>query len=215
MDVKTARAFLVDQVPPKDQVLLPSVFRSAYAVVRVTVKDTQFLKVPSATFNRGRLITWAVDHAVENLIRSGKWNVDYRWALFGEPHPTGKYLEILPPQSRITISQVVDQRRQPRNVKFRENARLFNGPLLFQEMEDDRVAGRPALLLCHGYQELKFIQFGIPSVRSRYGYICRTDNLLDLPQDVTLSGPPVEDTSFRDTITLKEQITKWLTDHGG
>ena len=214
MDIAGIKAFLVDQVSPKHQVLLPPVFGSAYAAVRATVKDTPFLSVQSATFNRGRLITWAVDHAVENLIRSGKWNVDYRWASFGKPNPTGKYLEILPPQSRITISQVANPRLQPRDVKFRDNARLYNYPLLFPEMEEDCVTGRPAILLFHGHQDLRFIHLGIPDAKSRYSYICRTGNLLDLPHDVTHPGPPVEDTSFKDTITLKEQIAKWLRDHG-
>ena len=215
MDTVGAMAFLEDQVPAKHQVLLPPVFRSAYAVVGTIVKDTAFLRVPSARFNRGRLITWAVDHAIENLIQSGRWNVDYRWTSFGEPTPTGKYLEILPPQSRITISQVANPRCQPRDVKFRENARLFNDPFLFPEMEEDRVTGRPAILLFHGYQELGFIHLGIPNSKSGYNYIFRTGNLLELPQDVTHPGPPVEDTSFKDTITLKEQIAKWLRDHGG
>ena len=182
---------------------------------RATVKETPFLSVPSSKFNRGRLITWAVDHAVEGLIKSGRWNVDYKWASFGEPNPTGKYLEILPPQSRITISQVANPRLQPRDVKFRENARLFNEPFLFPEMEEDHVTGRPAILLFHGHQELGFIHLGIPDANSRYGYICRTGNLLDLPQDVTSSGPPVENTSFKDTITLKEQINKRLRDNVG
>lgn len=215
MYIAGAEAFLEDQVPPKYQVLFPPVFKSAYAVVEATVKDTAFLRVPSASFNRGRLITWAVDHAIENLIRSGRWNVDYRWASFGGSTPTGKYLEILPPQSRITVSQVANPRYQPRDVRFRENARLFNGPFLFPEMEKDRVTGRPAILLFHGHQELRFIHLGIPNSKNGNSYICRTGNLLELPQDVTHPGPPVEDTSFKDTVTLKEQISKWLKDHGG
>ena len=166
MDIAGKKAFLVDQVPPKHQVLLPPVFRSAYAAVRAIVRDTPFLSVPSAKFNRGRLITWVVDHAVEKLIQSGRWNVDYRWASFGNPNPTGKYLEILPPQSRITISQVANPQLQPRDVKFRENARLFNGPLLFPEMGEDRVTGRPSILLFHGYRELGFIHLGIPTRRA-------------------------------------------------
>ena len=138
---------------------------------------------------------------------------------------------------------MANPRCQPRDVKFRENARLFNDPFLFPEMEEDRVTGRPAILisrlprkrrlfndpflfpeivtgrpailLFHGYQELGFIHLGIPNSKSGYNYILRTGNLLELPQDVTHPGPPVEDTSFKDTITLKEQIAKWLRDHGG
>ena len=215
MDIKTARAFLLDQVPLRDQLLFPPVFKSAYAAVNSLVADTPFLKVPSATFNRGRLLTWAVDHAIEGLIQSGRWNVDYRWASFGSPHPTGQYLEIRPSLSRITVSQIRDPRQQPRDTRFRENARVFNSPLLFAEMEQDRVTGRPSLLLCHGHHDLNFIQFGIPNAKSKYGYIFRTGNLLSMPQDVTPQVPPAEDTSFKDALTLKEQIAKWLKDHGG
>lgn len=217
-DTAKALAFLRDQVPVRQQVILPTVFRSAYSAVAMLVKDSPFLKVPSATFNRGRMVTWAVDHAVESLIKSGGWNVEHRWVAFGSPKPTGKYLEILLPESRLTISQVADPRKQPRNVVFRENARAFNSPFLFVEMEDDkpRITGRPSILLVHGHQDLNFLQLGIPNANQRYGYICRTVNLLTLPQEVVQPGPPVEDTSFQeDTMTLKDEIAKWLRDNKG
>ena len=52
---------------------------------------------------------WApgLDHAIENLIQSGRWNVDYRWTSFGEPTPTGKYLEILPPRNREGVRKII------------------------------------------------------------------------------------------------------------
>jgi hypothetical protein len=217
MDTGAALAFLKDQVPVRQQVLLPTVFKSAYIAVASLVKDVPFLKVPSATFNRGRMVTWAVDHAVENHIKSGQWNVEYRWVSFGSPKPTGKYLEILPPESRMTISQVADPRKQPRDVAFRANARLFNSPFLFDDMEADRnvITGRPALLLAHGHQDLSFLHIGMPHADGKYGFICRTQNLLTLPQEVQQPGPPVEDTSFKDTMTLKDQIAKWLRDNKG
>lgn len=214
MDTAAASAFLRDQIPVSQQILLPPVFKAAYSAVESLVKDTPFLKVPSATFNRGRVITWAVDHAVENLIKSGQWSVDYRWVAFGSPKPTGKYIEILLPESRITISQVADPSKQPRNVHFRENARLFNTPFLFEEMDEERViTGRPSFLLVHGHQDLNFLHFGFPHAVRKYGYICRTINLLTLPQEVPQPGPPAEDTSWQDTMTLKNQIQKWLKDN--
>ncbi|HLG54443.1 MAG TPA: hypothetical protein VI485_03870 [Vicinamibacterales bacterium] len=215
MDTPAALAFLSDQIPVKHQVLLPPVFRSAYNAVNALANDTPFLKVPSAIFNRGRMVTWAVDYAIENLIQSGRWNVDYRWATFGSPKVTGKYIEIILPQSRMMISQISDPTRQPRNVGFRENARVFNSPFLFKEMDEDRITGRPSFLLVHGHQELSFLHIGIPHATRRYGYICTSTNLLNLPHEVVAPGPPAEDTSFNDTMTLKDQIERWLKDHGG
>jgi hypothetical protein len=217
MDVEGARAFLNDQFPIRQQIMLPPVFRAAYAAVELLAKDSPFLKVPSATFNRGRLVTWAVDHGVENLIKSGQWNVDYRWRTFGAPKPTGSYLEIRFSHSVMTISQVADPTRQPRDVVFRENARLFNSPLLpFEELQTEpRVLGLPGLLLIHGHQDLSFLHGAMPHAERKRRYICRTPNLLTLPYEVTQTGPPTEDTSFNDTMTLKEEIAKWLRDRRG
>ncbi len=219
MDVSSAREFLKDQFPVRQQVLLPPVVKAAYSAVADLVHDTPFLQIPSATYNRGRMLTWAVDHAVENLIRSGRWNVDYRWRTFGSPKATGSYLEIRFSHSKMTISQIADSSVQPRNVHFRENARLFNSPLLpFEELKNESpvtVTGRPSLLLIHGYQELSFLHAAMPHAVRRRAYICKTANLLTLPQEVTQTGPPVEDTTFRNTITLKTQIEKWLRDNEG
>ena len=218
MDSAAASAFLNDQIPVKQQVLLPPAFRSAYAAVKELVNDVPFLKVGSAEFNVGRLRTWAVDHAVENLIKSGQWNVDHRWRTFGNPKPTGKYLEILLSHSKMTISQVADPKKQPRNVRFRENARLFNHPFLpFEDLKADaEISGRPAFLMLHGHQDLDFLHAAMPYATRRYGYICRTANLLTLPYEVTQKGPAPEDTSFKEsTIQLKDQIAKWLKDNHG
>jgi hypothetical protein len=217
MDVTAAHEFLNDQFPVRDRALLPPAFKAAYSAVAAVVRDTPFLNVPSAAFNRGRLLTWAVDHAVEGLIKAGRWNVDYRWRTFGAPKPTGAYIEILLAHSKMTISQVADPSQQPRNVQFRENARLFNSPLLpFDELRDEsRVTGRPSLLLIHGHQDLTFIYGAMPHAVRQKAFICRTSNILALPQEVAPTGPPVEDTTFRDTLTLKTEIEKWLRDNNG
>ena len=217
MDVSAALEFLKDQFPIHQQVLLPPVVKAAYTAVADLVRDTPFLRVPSATFNLGRVLTWAVDHAVENLIQSGQWEVDYRWRTFGSPQATGSYIEIRFSHSKMTISQTPDSSRQPRNVHFRENARLFNSPLLpFAELKNERsVTGRPSLLLIHGHKELSFLHVAMPHAVRRHVYICKTANLLTLPQEVIQTGPPVEDTTFRNTLTLKAQIEKWLRDNAG
>ena len=126
-------------------------------------------------------------------------------------------MEILLPQSRITISQIADPTQQPRSVNFRENARLFNSPLLpFDELKNDRqITGRPSFLMIHGHQELTFLHIAMPHAVRRRAYICKTANLLSLPHEIVQPGPPAEDTSFRDTMTLKDQISRWLRDHGG
>ena len=217
MDVSAALEFLNDQFPVRQQVLLPPAFKAAYTAVADLVRDTPFLKVPSATFNLGRILTWAVDHAVEHLIQSGQWNVDYRWQTFGSPTATGSYVEIRFSHSKMTISQIADSSQQPRNVHFRENARLFNSPLLpFAELKDvHSVTGRPSLLLIHGHRQLSFLHAAMPHAVRRHAYICKTPNLLTLPQEVVQTGPPVEDTTFRNTLTLKAQIEKWLRDNEG
>jgi hypothetical protein len=216
MDSVSARSFVADQIPVRHQALLPPVLKTAYRAVQLVVKDAPFLQVPSATFNRGRMVTWAVDHGIEQLIKSGQWPVDYRWASFGEPTVTGKYIEIILPHSRMTISQVRDASNQPRDVKFRENARLDNDPFLpYDELSEVRtVTGIPTFILVHGHKDLDFIHVGVPHSHHPHAYIYRTNNLLQLPHEVPSTAPPVENTDFEDTMTLKEEIEKWRKDHG-
>ena len=218
MDVPAAAAFLRDQVPLKTQLLFPQALKRSYGAVKSIIADTPFLRLPSAQFNHGRLVSWAVDHAIENLITSGLRDVDYRWKEYGSPRPTGSYLQILLPHSRLTISQVADPRKQPRNVVFRENARIFNSPFLpFDDIAGGaaEVSGRPSFLLIHGHQSLTFAHVAMPDAIRRYGYTCRTSNLMTLPQEVPASSHPIENTSFVDsTITLKHQIEKFLKDNG-
>lgn len=217
MDRTSARAFLADQIPTREQILIPPVLRTAYAAVRATVTDNPYLQVPSAVYNRGRMVTWAVDFSIEKLIKSGQWSVDYRWRSFGSPHPTGRYIEIRFSHSLMTISQVPDPSKQPRDVAFRENARLINDPFLpFEGLEDDtKVNGLPSWLLVHGHQELNFVHIGMPHSRRHHAYIHRSVNLLDLPRAIAPTTPRVEDTTFEDTMTLKQEIDKWRMDHGG
>jgi hypothetical protein len=163
MDFVTAEQFLLNQIPIRHRILFPPVFKSAYAAVETIVKAEPVLQEPSAEDNRGRIVSWAVDRGFRRLIESGTWPVDYRWAFFAKP--TGRYLQVRLSHSLLSISQVADPTIQPRDVVFRQNARINNREPYFAlpEFDDTRaVAGLPSFLLIHGYQELAFAHIGVP-----------------------------------------------------
>ena len=224
MDLVRPSDFLKDQVPARHQVLLPTVLKQAYDAVQIIVANEPILQTPNAQDNKGRLVSWAVDHGVVKLIESGRWPVRYRWSVYGHVDQnterfsqTGRYLEILLSHSTMTISQVADPTKQPRDAKFRENARLINDPFIPElEMDEDRaVNGLPSFLFVHGYQELRFAHLCVPHARHHRRYIYRTGNLLLLPHEVPSDTAPVENTDVEATMTLKEEIDKWRKDHGG
>ena len=214
MDVVTAEQFLLDQVPTRHRVLFPPVLKNAYAAVEQIVKAEPIFQIPSAEDNRGRLVSWAVDFGIKNLIESGRWPVDYRWATFAKP--TGRYLQVRLSHSVLSISQVADRKAQPRDVVFRQNARLNNEPYLaLEEFDDTRaIAGLPSFLFVHGYQELAFAHLGVPHSNHRRAYIYQTSNLMDLPHEITSDVPPVEETDTEAVMSLKEEIEKWRRDNG-
>ncbi|MFL1463452.1 hypothetical protein ACI6QG_14700 [Roseococcus sp. DSY-14] len=214
MDVVTAEQFLLDQVPARYRALFPPVLKNAYAAAMTLVRSEPMLQIPSAEDDRGRIVSWAVDKGVLGLIESGRWPVDFRWAPFAKP--TGRYLQVRLTHSMLSISQVANPRVQPRNVQFRQNARLHNQPYFnLQEFEDARrVAGLPTFLLVHGYQNLEFAHFGVPHPLHKRDYIYRTPNLMLLPHEVPEEVPPVEQTDTEAVMTLKADIEKWRRDNG-
>jgi len=215
MDYVTAEQFLLNQIPPNHRVLFAPVFKTAYAAAETLAKAEPVLQEPTARDNRGRLVQWAVDHGFRLLIESGAWPVDFRWAWYAKP--TGRYLQIRLSHSLMSISQVADPAFQPRNVVFRQNARLSNREPYFDlpDFNDTReIAGLPSFLLVHGYQDLTFAHLGVPHPIRYRDYIYRTPNLLDLPHEVPSDVPPVEDTETEAIITLKEEIDKWRRDNG-
>jgi hypothetical protein len=172
------------------------------------------LQVPSADDNRGRIISWAVDFAIERLIKSGQWPFDYEWKQFAQP--TGRYLEVRLSHSVLSISQVTNPGKQPRNVVFRENGRLNNEPFfdLDEFREEREVQGLPHFLLIHGHQELNFAHLAVPHSLHLRDYIYRSPNLMNMPHEVPIDAPPVEETEFEAAMTLKEEIERWRKDHG-
>ncbi|MBN9562856.1 MAG: hypothetical protein J0H14_19340 [Alphaproteobacteria bacterium] len=121
----------------------------------------------------------------------------------------------------MSISQVADPAIQPRDVRFRQNARLNNQPSFnLKEFDDTRtVAGLPSFLLVHGrimqadLQE-DFAHIGIPHPVHKRNYIYRTPNLMTLPHVEESDVPPVEDTDWEAVLSLKEEIEKWRRDNG-
>lgn len=214
MDTVSAEHFLVDQFPLKLRPTIPTTLKGAYAAAGLLISQEPILQIASADDNRGRILSWAVDFAIERLIKTGKWPFDYEWKKFAKP--TGRYLEVRLSHSVLSISQVADPKKQPRNVVFRENGRLNNQPLFdFDEFRDEEeVQGVPHFLLVHGHQELNFAHLAVPHSLHHRDYIYRTPNLMMIPHEVPMDAPPIEETEFEAVMMLKEEIEKLRRDHG-
>ena len=213
MDTVSAAEFLRDQLPPLAQALIPSTLKSAYGAVELLAEQEPILNVPSAVDNRGRIISWATDLAFEKLLQSKQWDFDYRWRDFAPP--TGRYLEVRLSHSVLSLSQVANPNKQPRNVTFRENGRLNNEPFFdLDEFRDEReVSGLPHFILVHGHQRLSFAHVGVPHSEFRRDWIFRTPNLLTMPHAVVSDLPPQEKTDFQGPMLLKEEIDRWRKDN--
>jgi hypothetical protein len=209
-DIDVGR-FLRDQLTSKQQALLPPTIRAAYKAAFDLAKDEPILEVTSALDNRGRLVSWAVDVAIERLIKTGKWPFDYRWADFAKP--TGRYLQIRFSAATMSVSQVDRPKQPPRHAVFRGNAAMMNYKFLFPEMEERRrIDGLPAFVLIHGHQDLTFIHIGMAYPRRRQ-WLYKTSNLLLTPHSIESTEPPIEAQDEEAIITLKEEIAKWRRDN--
>ncbi|MFG1347737.1 hypothetical protein V5F59_22835 [Xanthobacter autotrophicus DSM 431] len=160
------------------------------------------------------MIQWAVDLGFERLVKSDQWPFDCRWTHF--ERPTGRYLDILPSHSVITISQVADPKKQPHDVCFRANKRLNSQGWLVglpNPEEAPTTGGAPHVLLIHGHQSLNFADLGIPREDHQKGYHYRTGNLMLMPHAVVAPEDSVEDTDIEAVMSLKEEIDKWRKDN--
>jgi hypothetical protein len=211
-----AEAFLLDQVSLAQRSLIPATLKTAYVAAMEAIKEQPIFNVPSAVDNWGRIIQWSVDREFERLAQSGRWPFDYVWRRF--ERPTGSYLEILPSHCIITISQVADPKKQPRDVRFRENKRLSGQAWLagLPKPDDDAASsGLPHVLLLHGHQELHFAHLGLPRGAHQDGFHYQTPNLMLTPHAVVQPELPVEDTDYEAVMTLKEEIDRWRKDNAG
>ncbi|WP_143217382.1 hypothetical protein [Acetobacter sp. DsW_063] len=199
--------------------LFPSLVRDARAAAAMIARNEPIFQTESAKANHGRLVSWAVDLGIETLIKSGRWPVDYRWKPFAKP--TGKYLEVRLSHSVMSVSQVTDPTIQPRDVVFRQNARLNNQPTFgFAEFDDTRsTIGLPSFLLIHGRivrgeEDHEFVHIGVPNHIHSRNYIYKTPNLMQMVHDISSDLPPVEDTETEAVLSLKDDIEKWRRDNG-
>ncbi|WP_136162923.1 hypothetical protein [Sphingomonas flavalba] len=217
MNPVNPRQFVDDQFPSEFRPLVATTLKTAYRTADLWIASEPAFQIPTVQWNRGRLVSWAVDFGVFKLVESGALPFDYSWEFFARP--TGRYLAIRPSHSVVTISQVVDPTKQPRNVVFRANARVSNSPFfnLPEFEEEGRIDGLPHILLTHGHQSLSFSHLCIPDPKHQNGYRYRTKNLLEMPHEIKADGPPPEDTDtdFENLGLLKEDIAKWKKDHGG
>ena len=208
--------FLKDQIKPSVWPVFPTVLRTAYAAADDLIKNNPVLQIESAADNRGRFISYAVDLQLRRAIEVGSIPCDFRWRYFAQP--TGRYLELRFSHATASVSQIADPYRQPRSVVFRENARLKNqGAFDFPEFrEEQKIVGLPHFLLLHGYQELSFAHFGMPSAFSSKEWSWLSGNLMNLPHEVPSELPPAENTEsdFNEIQLLKEDIEKWRRDNG-
>ena len=214
MDTVSAEHFVNDQFPRQLQSLIPTTLKTAYDQAAIIAKSDPVFQIESAQDNHGRLVSWTVDLSIKRLIESGKLPFDYRWRPYARP--TGRFLEIRLSHSVATISKVSDPKRQPRNVVFRQNKRLNNEPFFdLAEFDEDRALhGIPHFIIIHGHQELNFAHIGVPHAIHQRDWIYRTPNLMQLPHALPEEVPPVEDTEFDATMELRDEIQKWLRDHG-
>ena len=210
------RQFVDDQLPLNLRPLIAGALQTAYRTAERIRDEEPVFQTPSALDNHGRLIAHAVDFSLIRLIESGVLPVDYSWEYFATN--TGRYLALRPSHCVITVSQVSDPTKQPRNVVFRQNRRINNQPFFeFAELSDENdINGEPHLLLTHGYQALNFAHLCVPDPVHENGYRYRSGNIMDLPREVTIDGPEPEntDTDFENLGLLKEDIERWRREHG-
>lgn len=214
--MEQAEAFLLDQIPNSHRSLVPSTLKTAYEAATMAIKDEPIFNVASAIDNRRRIIQWSVDLAFERLVQAGKWPYDIRWRSF--ERPTGRYLEILPSHCVLTISQVADPSKQPRDVRFRENKRMSGQGWLAgfpKPFGGDPTGGVPHVLLLHGHQSLNFAHIAMPKGAHAAGFHYKSDNLMLMPHAVVEPETPIEDTDIEAVLELKEEIDKWRKDHAG
>ena len=209
-----AQAFLRDQIPPSKRAIIPTTLKNAYDAVDLLVQGEPMLNVQSAKDNKGRIIQWAVDFAFQRLVESGQLGRDYRWRYFEKP--TGQYLEILLSHSALTISQVADPDKQPRDVGFRRNKRLSSQITMKEIVGDvEETTGIPHILLLHGHQKLDFAHLAIPDPLHWFGFQHRSRNLMLMAHAVPEPEVPMENTDIEAVMTIKEEIDRWRRDHEG
>jgi hypothetical protein len=117
-------------------------------------------------------------------VQTGALPFEATWEPYARP--TGKHLVVRTARGKLTINQVEDWRKKPREAEFRSNYGISNMPYLFSQMNDEIKANldRKHLLLLHGYQELNFCYLTVPHAQQNV-HLARSTNLMIIPHVVT------------------------------
>ena len=124
---------------------VPAALKAAYDCVSALAADAEFLRLPSVQL--GHLRAWAAELAVKHLVDTGKWPFDYEWQPY--KNKTGNWLRLRLSNSMMSVHQLGDPSKMPRQADYRTNGFLNNqGVLGFPELvQEERLAGLPHLLL--------------------------------------------------------------------
>jgi hypothetical protein len=193
--------------------LLPRILQRAYQAADLLVTENKILRCPSAQI--GHIRAWAADTALEDAIKSGEFPVEgYEWEWY--VRPTGQFLQIYTKKALLTVNQLADISIRPRDAKFRENAGYQNQCFLFPELEvPKKSAGRPHLILAHGYQSLSFIHIGMPNPEDNgVAWLGITKNVLDEIHIVSSDTAPIEAQDIEPVVTIKEAIKEKIAKNG-
>ena len=208
-----ADELIESEIPLQTRIILPKIFQRAYQAADQLVSENKILQCPSAQV--GHLRTWASDYALAQAIESGELPVeDYSWEWYVKP--TGQYLQIYTKKAVLTVNQLQDVSKRPRDAKFRENASYNNQPYLFPELEPPKKAvGKAHLIIAHGYHALAFIHIGMPSPDDAgFPWLGLTKNILDEIYVVSNDTAPVEAEDIKPVLTIKESIKKKISKYG-
>lgn len=211
--MEIAEDFIHSQLSNQQISLIPTTLKQAYDVAKAIADEEPIFQIPSAQFNRGRIIQWSVEFYFERLVRSKHWPFKCNWATFGNNN--GRYLEIHTGDAILTICQTALHDKQPRDAKFRSNLRLSGqGDLFYNYDFLDEKEIRPAhILLLHGHQSLNFSYLAIPKPAHHAGFLYKSSNLMLMPHGVTESVSPVVNTDMDIVLELKDEIVKWHYDN--
>lgn len=216
-----AQSLLLDQIPASEWPSLSRALRNAYRAAAELQRDTPFLNTPVAINQHGRLVAWAVDHGIENLVKTGALSKAQSFEYADHNRPTGRYLRVRLSESWLTMSLVSTPGTHPRRVGYRDNLNLANQFELFHETSEGLESSDklPHLLALHGHQTPDFLHLTVPSASQKVGFEYRTVNLMGLPYDLKSDDarPPMEDTdnALDETELLKDNLKRRLRDNEG
>lgn len=190
-----AREFLDEEFPDELRRLIPTALKRAYSIADRVMHSEAFLRTPGGLFQRGDLVALSAQYELERLALSGSLPFRCTWEDYARP--TGKHLVIWTARAKLTVSQIPDPEKKPRQAIFRDNYGLGNMRFLFDFMNEEAKLRNEAkhILLIHGYQSLAFAHLTYPHP-DRNEHVYSSDNLMKMvhavPDDLAKEEGPTE-----------------------